>query len=126
MKQIDLPLIDELLATITTELSEFHAILSMCFLAAGLGCDPVVDNLPAIRAVPHGCVVSPVIQIRAGNGLHRVLPGCLRNRCLRNRDPTTIADGNSQLRSAYTKRTDFIGCPRNRAESAVERGDDGV
>ena len=70
-KQIDMPSIDELQATITTELAEFHSLLSMCFLTARLDHDPVVDDLPAIRAVPHGCVVLPVIPIRAWIGLHR-------------------------------------------------------
>jgi len=105
---MDLSSIDELLATITTELAEFHSLLSMCFLAACLDRDPVVDYFTTTRPVPYGCVVSQVIQIRASFGLHRVFPGCLRNR-----DPTTTFDGDSLLRSAHTKRTDFIGCPQD-------------
>ncbi len=119
-------LLDKLRTAIHAEHAHFHPLLAMRVLTADLDRDVCVRDFTAVRAVPHRCIGTAVIQIRAWIGLHRVFPGCLRNRCLRNRDPTTIADGNSQLRSAYTKRTDFIGCPRNRAESAVERGDDGV
>jgi hypothetical protein len=65
-----LPLFDQLLSTVDTELFPVLSLLRVCHLAATLDCDLAVHHLSTLGAAAYGRIGTAMIEVLATARLH--------------------------------------------------------